>query len=151
MSTRKGTTRGWPIAERLAFFSKQDANGCLIWQGALNSCGYGRISIGGHGKCTTAHRAAWEAKRGPIPAGLHVLHHCDVPACINVEHLFLGTHQENMADMASKVRAAKKLTPDIVRKIKSASGSQAAVGAAYGVSQSTVYEIRKGDTWKHVK
>ena len=54
------------------------------------------------------HRLAWIEAHGPIPDGLFVLHQCDNPSCFEVEHLFLGTHAENMRDMATKRRAANQ-------------------------------------------
>jgi hypothetical protein len=51
-----------------------------------------------------AHRVQWEKFFGPIPEGMHVLHTCDTPGCINIEHLFLGTNADNMRDMAAKGR-----------------------------------------------
>lgn len=76
--------------------------GCLIWLGGISDHGYGSISI--NGKMERTHRASWIAYNGPIPDGLHVLHKCDLPLCINPEHLFLGTHQDNMKDRSRKKR-----------------------------------------------
>ena len=72
--------------------------------------GYGRIWF--NGKSTGTHRVAWELANGPIPDGLHVLHHCDNPPCCETEpsdaypegHLFLGTEADNQADKAAKGR-----------------------------------------------
>lgn len=51
-----------------------------------------------------AHRLAWVQAYGPIPDGLSVLHTCDTRACVNPEHLFLGTHKDNTLDMVAKGR-----------------------------------------------
>ena len=57
-----------------------------------------------HRKTGYSHRYAWEAYRGPIPVEMHVLHKCDTPACVNIEHLFLGTQLDNIRDMDAKGR-----------------------------------------------
>lgn len=76
--------------------------GCYLWFGARSGFGYGSFTRGG--KKFDAHRYAFEQAYGPISAGLWVLHRCDVPECVNPEHLFLGTHGDNMADMTRKGR-----------------------------------------------
>ena len=68
--------------------------------------GYVRIRTGSRSK-QLAHRLAWEEVNGPIPAGLCVLHKCDNRACVNVDHLFLGTYQDNALDMVAKGRHGK--------------------------------------------
>lgn len=66
---------------------------CLIWTGALDGGGYGRLHV--NGRMVPAHRYAWERERGPIPDGLYVDHRCYVRSCVNVDHLRLATPQEN--------------------------------------------------------
>jgi hypothetical protein len=76
---------------------------CWIWNGPLFKSGYGRIS--NREKKLRAHRVSYEFYVGPIPDGLNVLHRCDNPLCVNPDHLFVGTHLDNMKDMEAKGRA----------------------------------------------
>jgi hypothetical protein len=76
--------------------------GCWIWLGAIKSYGYGSIKY--RNKDMRANRVSWLAFKGEIPKGLCVLHHCDNPACVNPDHLFLGTLKDNMQDCIKKGR-----------------------------------------------
>ncbi len=75
---------------------------CWIWTGGKNKKGYGAATYGG--KTWRVHRLAWLLSKGAIPDGLFVCHRCDVRVCCNPDHLFLGTNQDNMADMRAKGR-----------------------------------------------
>jgi len=76
-------------------------NGCWFWTGA-KTVGYGVIEF--QEKLHRAHRLSWVMHFGPIPAGLHILHHCDEPSCCRPDHLFPGTHLDNMRDCMKKGR-----------------------------------------------
>lgn len=80
---------------------------CWLWQGYRMKFGYGLIQA--RKVCSTpllAHRVAYELTNGPIPKGKHVLHRCDNPPCVNPEHLFIGTQQDNNLDRDRKGRTA---------------------------------------------
>jgi hypothetical protein len=85
------------------FWSKVDKSGdCWVWTDHKTAQGDGRIHVGPSMK--RAHRIAYELAIGQIPQGMYVCHHCDNKSCVNPEHLFLGTHQDNMTDMMNKGR-----------------------------------------------
>jgi len=125
-----------------------------LWTGYLNKDGYG--TVWAFGKMTKAHRAAWQVANGPIPKGVYVCHRCDMPACIEVDHLFLGTQKDNMADCKSKGRlsirrgeesSAAKLTAQQASAIRDDRRPQRVIAAAYGISKGTVWGIKSGLRW----
>lgn len=77
------------------------AGDCWIWTRCRDRRGYGRFSAKGHRR---AHRFSWALTNGPIPPGMCVLHRCDNPPCVNPAHLFVGTSNDNVADMMAKGR-----------------------------------------------
>jgi hypothetical protein len=77
-------------------------DGCWPWQGYIGTWGYGQMWA--ERATQLAHRVAWDLAVGPIPAGMSVLHRCDNRPCCNPSHLFLGTHTDNVRDMAAKER-----------------------------------------------
>lgn len=89
-----------------------DTNGgCWLWGKGLNTWGYGALCVNGSHK--PAHRLSYEAFKGSLPPGAQVLHRCDVPACVNPEHLFLGSQKDNMHDMANKGRKVTKYGEEV--------------------------------------
>lgn len=146
------------VSLRLAQRSQPNPDtGCIEWMGCRKDDGYGHIRVGF--KMVTTHRAAWEEARGAIPDGMCVLHRCDNPPCINLDHLFLGTQIENIADMNAKGRQVPskgeqngrvKLTEEQVRKIRQDERLQKEIAAEYGVNQTLISMIKRRVNWSHV-
>lgn len=136
--------------------------GCWLWQGAKERrFGYGKFRHNGVSK--NAHRASWELFHGPIPPGLFVCHTCDVPGCVNPDHLFLGTSDDNNKDRASKNRTvtrqgeannkAKLSECDVIqiRQLWLDGFSGTDIAKLYPVNHCAIYDILNNKTWRHVK
>lgn len=147
--------------------------GCWLWTAASDSSGYGMIRAG-ENYMSKAHRVSWRLYRGEIPQDMYVCHTCDTPSCVNPNHLFLGTHTDNMRDMASKGRSSgagslgmingenngqSKLTEEAVKDIRKRyrRGNRYHVGNTrelahiYGIRPDYVFKIYSRKVWKHVK
>lgn len=90
------------VEERFWMKAKKMESGCWIFQGCKDKWGYAHFAV--KHKRHQAHRFAWMLANGPVANGLHVLHRCDNPPCVNPAHLFLGTNEENMLDKRLKGR-----------------------------------------------
>lgn len=132
---------------------------CWEWLGGLNHYGYGIFNLGRRGVKTGAHRFAYRALRGPIPDGMLVLHACDNRRCVRPDHLFLGDHALNSADMVGKLRSARgerhsqhKLSAASVAAIRALLDggvlSKAAIARRFGVSRPGINHIAYGATWR---
>lgn len=155
--------------------------GCLLWTGGKDSHGYGTVTY--DGRTQKAHRVSWALACGELPElsgadfrGTCVCHRCDVRACVNPAHLFLGTHRDNVADMTAKGRAphatgdrhgsktcpesrprgsdhpAARLTAEQVVEIRRLYPEvhQRALSRQFGISQKCVSLIVTRKTWGHV-
>lgn len=154
------------LARRLANGLDEAVDGeCWNWARTTNNYGYGTLTV--NGKTVFAHRLAYELGVGEVPEGMHVLHSCDNPRCINPSHLSVGTRSQNMKECSERGRAripkqinlgevngASKLTEgDVVaiRGLLSKGLSQREIAARFKVSQQTISHIKNDKKWRHVK
>lgn len=86
-----------------SYVDKTAPNGCWKWLGSWSGEDYGIFGV--NGKLKRVHRISWILVNGAIPDGLDILHKCDNRRCLNPDHLFIGTHQDNMTDKSEKYRA----------------------------------------------
>lgn len=135
-------------------------NGCWEFTGGCDKDGYGKISV--LGITIPAHRASYDLCKGDIPKDIKVLHSCDNPPCINPDHLYLGTAQDNSDDMVNKGRTngpkgsrqgQAKLNEDaviIIRQLLNEGYSQREIARRFDVTQGAIYLIKHNKRWNHL-
>jgi len=133
---------------------------CWEWQASKKDTGYGQIYV--DGGPARAHRISWELTQGEIPEGLLVLHRCDNKICVNPNHLFIGTHSDNLVDSYNKGRnyprgeqkSGAKLKGAEVLEIRRlyATGkiTQNKLARLFEVHEGAVSNIIYRHTWKHI-
>jgi predicted XRE-type DNA-binding protein len=139
---------------------KIDASGCWLWIGGTRPNSKG-VQYPRHWsddqKSIGAHRFSFELVHGAIPKSMYVCHKCDTPLCVNPDHLFIGTHHDNMRDMVQKKRSftgrgenkkgRAKLTDQQANQIRKMEISQSKIAAMFGVSQTTIGRIKRQESY----
>lgn len=147
------------VLQRFMSYVAFGASDCWFWYGSTDNLGYGRMKALDE---TKAHRLSWVLHNGPVPDGMHVLHSCDVRNCVNPAHLSLGTHAENMRDMAVKGRVVNadvtgeknpmaKLNRELVAVIRArfaAGDTQRLIAETFGFSPMCINRVVRGISWK---
>lgn len=153
--------KGVTFWDRVFGNAELNENGCLIFKGHKDECGYGRISKGD--KLVRVHREVWMLHHPNQEITGVIMHSCDNPSCINIDHLSHGTQADNIADMVSKGRRvtvkgsnqpdAKLTESDIpkIRELLKLGVTTAKISRDFNVSESCIRNINKGRTWTHVK
>ena len=134
----------------MAYIEKTES--CWMWKGSKNKRGYGKFSVIGR-PWLIASRFSYELFNGPIEDGMYICHLCDIPSCVNPEHLWAGTHIENTLDMIEKERQHSKLFPtDIIeiRRLWQLGESNATLCERFSITSGTVSSIIHRRIWKHV-
>lgn len=152
------------VRERFySMFSPEPNSGCWLWIASGNTDGYGQIMI--RNKTRSAHRVSWKLHYGKLPLDSLVCHKCDVPCCVNPDHLFLGTYKDNIVDCIEKGRfeppgtkgerhGSAKLNEQDVKFIRKYARSHDNFGrdlaSIFGVTRGTISNIVCRYTWKHL-
>lgn len=139
-----------------------ETTGCWNYNGYTTPKGYGLFCLrqDGRKKQLLVHRLVWEHFNGPVPDGMFMLHKCDNPNCCNPDHLYPGTHAENMADACNRNRMKKGtdsnlsvLSEDEVIAIRRKYDDGAPIkriAREFGVSRWAIYQIGRRQSWKHI-
>ena len=148
----------WPLLSEVRMPAKKavrfviNSRGCHVCISHSLRRGYPRISLNYKG--IGIHRLVFEREYGPVPSGMLVCHSCDNKRCINPEHLFLGTNQDNKDDAVRKGRHARggrvygaKLTEKDCVAIRDSQESSLLLAQLYHVDRCTIWAIRSGRTW----
>lgn len=141
-------------------------SGCWLWLRAVTGVGYGTVWSREDGKMIGAHRRSYIRRNGPIPDGLFVLHRCDVRCCVNPDHLFLGTNDDNFHDMKVKRRCGRQRHPEAypigvqcshsilsetdVLSIREDLRAAKEIAKEFGVSPQMIQRIKKRLAWRHL-
>lgn len=143
-------------------FIPEPNSGCWLWIGSISGRDErGYIYYDKHLKVICAHRCSWMIFKGPIPTDLDVLHTCDVPSCVNPDHLFLGTHTDNMRDCVAKGRNVfpnrrgeecswSKFTDAQISEIKTRELTTRQYADKFSVNIEYINQIQRGNVWAHV-
>lgn len=146
------------LDEYLRANSGPHESGCILWTGPINPHGYGHCSKR-FGPTNLAHRLSFMASNGPLLKGLSICHKCDVRRCINPEHLFQGTHFDNIRDCVKKGRATRakgekaalsRLTEEKVREILESAEPRSVLAQRFSITSANVWFIQRRRTWRHV-
>ena len=159
MSPVWGSKRGNMRTLEERFWPKTKQVGdCLVWTAYTNPAGYGQLRVNHKG--IRAHRVAWELTYGPIPIGMHVLHRCDNPPCVKLDHLFIGTHKDNMNDRDIKGRGnpqkgeichkakLKAIDIPVIRQRYANGETQIVIAKSFGVASNTISQIVTNKIWR---
>lgn len=130
-------------------------SGCWLWLTYCGTKGYGQIKY--KGNQMGAHRVSWIVHRGLIPEGALICHKCDVPCCVNPDHLYVGSNLTNRHDAIRRGRAPQgetagqsNLTDSDILLIRSDPRPQRAIAKEYGLSHTAIGNIKRGRTWTHI-
>lgn len=131
-----------------AFWDHVDRTGpCWPWPGGMSGSGYGQLIY--NGRRVYAHRLAYELAIGDVPPGLEIRHTCHNPRCVNPAHLVVGTHADNMRDMARAGRVRRQvLTQADIARIRTTDLPAPVLAAELGISPTAVHMARRGETYK---
>jgi hypothetical protein len=138
-------------------------SGCWLWLGHINNKGYGKFQLkrGGY-SLVYAHRFSYEVYNCvEVPPHLHVCHSCDIPCCVNPDHLWAGTRSDNMQDCVAKGRFRKLGNPgskngrailkeDQIMAIRNDVRSLRKIGREYGLDYTVISKIKAGKLWRHI-
>lgn len=145
------------VAEKFKFLVEPvTESGCWLWLGAIEPQGYAVVN-GVNNKRIKMHRYSYQQYKGEIPEGMCICHTCDVRSCVNPDHLFLGSWNDNIQDKVLKKRhahgvthARAKLTEKDVLDIRAANQGYKTLAKMYDVDSTTIRDIKLKRTWAHI-